>query len=379
MASGVNYQNLTDVIVDTLRNLPRDEYELLFENPSYQGLHIFMKDRRISDGGKGIQRHIITRPDNNAAMVGLFNSKTPNVDSAQKLLFLPWCWFTANYSWDEREIIMNGPDDVGFVNLLRQRRDRDMWAISILLNNQMWNTPVNASDTTNMVGIPAWLPFLSNGQTTVNGTVATDGGFGGSVVRYQDGSTGTIIAGLDASSEPTWQSYAGLYNQVDNSLLRSLRIAVRRTHFEGSPLIAHPSGQNKTFDEQAFYANNDVVTALEDLGDKRDDSSEPMDLSGRIQHSFDGSIRFNQMPIRYNFLLDSETVAATSGVINPNSIYCLNWTHIQAWALKDYWMYEKKPMVQPAQPNVLTVNVDGGAQIFCDNRRTAGFHFHLPL
>lgn len=371
MPSGVNYQQLQDVIVDTLRNLPKDEYELLWLRPKYHGLHIFSEKRRVSEGGKGIQRHVMLGPGGNAQMVPLFNTKQPNVSSNQRLIFVPWTFTTTNYSWDEREIIMNGPDEVGFINLLKFRRDQEMWGFSDLIETQLWSTPQNVSDNLHLLGIPYWLSFLANGSTTE--------GFNGDIIRYQDGSTGTVKGGLDGSVDTQWNNYAFTYNKFDNTLLRSLRRACRRTHFQGSPLVKEKNQEN-SFPETVLYGNDTVVTNIEDLCDKRDDSSAPQDAAGKMLHSYDGVAHFNKMPFQYVFDLDNQSVKnGSSAQVNPQAIYAVNWEVVQAFTLKDYWMVEKKPMVQPAQPNLLTVNLDGGLQIMTLNLHTAGFVGHIPL
>lgn len=372
-ANGVNYQLLQDVIVDTLRNLPHDEYELMWETPRYEGVHIFQEERRISEGGKGIQRHIILDPDGNAQFVPLFNTKVPNVSSSQRLLFVPWTFLTTNYSWDEREIIMNGPDEVGFINLIRVRRDQSMWGISKLLHNAVFSTPQNSADTVHMYGIPYYLPFLNNGITAA--------GFTANLIRYQDGSTGTVCAGLDANVDSKWNAYGGTYKTVNNELLRTIRTAIKATRFQGSPLVKTKDGHySPSFQDARIYTNMLTSTALEDLADKRDDASKPGELLGTMLHSFEGIAYLNKMPIMYIIDLDSETVVNGVGAtVNPNSIRCVNWDVLQAYVLSDYWMQEKKPMSQPAQPNLLTVNVDAGGQIICLNRRTVGWTLHNPL
>ena len=267
----------------------------------------------------------------------------------------------------------NKASEKGFINLMESRRVERMWDLAELIEERGWATPTSATDTLYPYGIPYYLNFLNAGSVT--------GGFFGQTVRYQNSTTGTIVAGIDGAAEPKWNNYADVYNRIDNSLLRKLRSAVRRTRFQPAPNVEKP-GNDKVGTKIKLYAADDVVTELEDLADKRDDASTPNDLAGKMLHSFEGVTHFNRMPIVYIPQLDGYTIptgptAATT--IEPNPIYCVDWSKIQPIVQEGYWMEESKPMVDRGQHTTFTVFLDGSHQNLCINRRTAGFVLHNAI
>jgi hypothetical protein len=173
-----------------------------------------------------------------------------------------------------------------------------MWDLAELIEERGWLTPTSATDKLYPYGIPYYINFLDNGSTT--------GGFNGKTVRYTNGTTGTIVAGIDGPWSRKWRNYADIYTKVDNSLLRKLR--GRSPH----PLPPGPErqarqGQGRLAD-QAVRERRRVVTELEDLADKRDDNNTPNDLAGKMLHNFDGTVYFNRMPVVYIPQLDGLTV-----------------------------------------------------------------------
>jgi hypothetical protein len=248
-----------------------------------------------------------------------------------------------------------------------------MWDLAELIEERGWMTPTSSTDTLYPYGIPYYLNFLNNG--------VVQGGFFGQQIRYQNGTVGTVCAGIDGGVEPKWNNYADTYLRVDNTLLRKLRSAVRRTRFKPAPFVEKP-GNDKVGTKIELYAADDTVTELEDLADKRDDASTPQDLAGKMLHSFDGVVHFNRMPVVYIPQLDGFSVTAGGGeAFEPNPIYCVDWSKIQPIVQEGYWMEESKPEKDRGQHTTFTVFLDGSHNNLCINRRTCGFVLHnvIPL
>ena len=220
---GVSASQLQDLIATTLKDLPKGEFEACWDLQNYVGNHVLQEEKREIDGGTSIQKNIVFDEDGSAAMRTLYQTDQPTVSQGQSVIVAPWVMCAANYSWDELEILRNKNSAKGFINLLKSRRVRSLWSLANLLERQVWGVPVSVSDTLNAYGVQYWVSFLQNG--------VTQGGFAGNTVRYSNGTSGTVIGGLDAVANPKWANYADVYNAVDNLLLRKLRQAIKATRF----------------------------------------------------------------------------------------------------------------------------------------------------
>lgn len=368
---GVDNDALADLINTTLKDLPKGEFEVMWDSNDYIFCRIYEQSRRQIDGGTSIQRNVILDRNGRAKYRRLYDTDTPQVDQNQQTIDVPWTQVGTDYSWDVVEILRNKASSKGFINLLKSRRTERMWDLAELIEDRGWTTPTSATDRLYPYGIPYYLNFLNDGVTA--------GGFSGQTIRYQNGTTGTVCAGIDAASEPKWRNYADTYTKVDNALLRRLRSAVRRTRFRPAPMAIKP-GNDKVGSPIELYANDETITELEDLADKRDDSSGPTDLAGKMLQSFDGATAFNRMPIRYVTQLDGYTVTGGSGTANSvDPIFAVDWTKIQPVVQDGYWMEESKPMVDRGQHTTFTVFLDGSHNNLCINRRTAGFVLHKAI
>jgi hypothetical protein len=367
----VDIDQLADLLNTTLKDLPKGQFEMMWDSQQYEFCQIYQQHRRKIDGGTSIQRNVILDRHGRARYRKLYDTDTPTVDQNMQTIDVHWTRIGTDYSWDVFEIMLNKNSEKGFINLLESRREERMWDLSELIEERGWLTPTSATDKTFPFGIPYYLNFLNNGSTT--------GGFHGQTIRYQGGTTGTICAGIDAALEAKWRNYADVYTKVDNSLLRKLRHAVRRTRFKPSPYVKS-KGQDGVGSPIKLYANDDIVTELEDLGDKRDDNNEPKDLAGKMLHNHEGTVFFNRMAVIYIPQLDGVTVTdGASASFAPDPIYCVDWSKLQPIVHDGYWMDEGKPMIDRGQHTTFTVYLDGAHQNLCINRRTAGFVLHRSI
>ena len=97
---------------------------------------------------------------------------------------------------------MRNKSSKGFIDLLKTRRIDGLWSLANLIENRAWNTPNSSSDDLNPYGVPYYLNMLDADATTA--------GFNGKTIRYQDGTTGTSCAGLDANTYDKWRNYAAV-------------------------------------------------------------------------------------------------------------------------------------------------------------------------
>lgn len=358
---GIDNDALLDLVATTLKDLPKGQFEVMWTHQNYEFAQIYNEQRRQIDGGTSIQRNVVFDHTGNARYRRLFDTDQPSVDNIQHQIDVPWTQVGTHYSWDVLEIRRNKNSAKGYINLLETRRMDGLWALADLIEDRGWKAPLNATDKLHPYGIPYYLNMLDAGSTA--------GGFNGKTVRYQDGSTGTIVAGIDGATEAKWRNYADVYTKVDNALLRKMRKAFLLTRFKAPPMVKSP-GQDVPGTSVKIYCNADVSVEFMDLADKRDDNNTPKDLAGKVLVDVEGATYFNRRPIVYVPPLDG---------VDYDPIYCVDWSKIQPIVQDGYWMVESKPMMDRGQHTTITVFVDGSHQNLCINRRTAGFVMHKAI
>src|SRR5271170_5045367 len=161
----------------------------MWDSQDYIFCRIYQEQRRKIDGGTSIQRNVILDRHGRAAYRRLFDTDQPTVDQSQFQINVPWTQIGTNYSWDVVEILRNKNSAKGFIDLLESRRVERMWDLAELIETRGWTTPVSSTDTLYPYGIPYYINFLNAG--------VSNGGFFGQTIRYTNGTTGTVCAGID--------------------------------------------------------------------------------------------------------------------------------------------------------------------------------------
>lgn len=354
----VDNDALLDLVATTLKDLPKGEFEVMWDSQNFEFCNIYDVSRRKIDGGTSIQRNVVLDETGNARYRKLFDNDTPSVENVQRQIDVPWTQLGTDYSWDVLEILRNKNSAKGYIDLLESRRTERLWGLAELIEDRGWKTPTSATDKLYPYGVPYYLNFLDNASTT--------GGFNGKTVRYQDGSTGTVVAGIDGAIESKWNNYADVYTKVDNALLKKMRKAMLLTRFKPPKMVKAP-GNDKPGTSVKIYCDADRAVEFMDLADKRDDSNTPQDLAGKVLVDVEGATYFNRRPIVYIPQLDGASF---------QPIYCVDWSKIQPIVQDGYWMVESKPMMDRTQHTTITVFLDACHNNLCINRRTAGWVLH---
>lgn len=358
---GVDNDALLDLIATTLKDLPDNVFEVMWDSQAYEFCQIYQQQRRKVDGGTSIERNVVLDETGAASYRRLFDTDVPTVENIQKKINVPWCQLGTNYSWDVLEILRNKNNAKGYIDLMESRRMERLWGYAELLEDRGWKTPTSATDTLYPYGVPYYLNMANDDVTT--------GGFVGQTIRYQDSSTGTTCAGIDAAVESKWRNYADIYARIDNAFLRQLRKAFLLTRFKPPTFVPKP-GNDERGPSVRIYVNADMAVELMDLADKRDDNNGPRDLAGKSLIDVEGTTYFNRRPIVYVPQLDG---------VDYSPLYCVDWSKIQPIVQDGYWMEESKPMIDRLQHTTVTVYLDGSHQNLCVNRRTAGFVLHTAI
>jgi hypothetical protein len=361
---GIDNDKLIDLIATTLRDLPKQTFEVAWTNQEYEFCRIYQEDRVQIDGGTSIQRNVMLDQSGNASYRKLFDVDQPSVANVQTQINVPWTQIGTNYSWDIVEILRNRNSAKGYINLMESRRTDGLWSLADLIEDRAWKTPTNKTDTLYPYGVPYYLNFIQSGVV---------GGFVGQTINYQDATTDTVCAGIDASTQAKWRNYADVYAKVDNALLRKLRRAVMLTKFR-PPLFIKSPGDDEV-GTRVLYMDADTMIEMQDLADKRDDNTQPKDLAGKALIDVEGTVYFNRFPMRYIPNLDGFTVSSVA--IAP--IFMVDFKKFIPFVQDGFWMEESKPMTDRLQHTTITVYLDGSHNNLCLNRRTAGFVIHKQI
>lgn len=363
----VENDDLVDLIATTLADLPKQEFEVAWDHTDYEFCRIYQSERMEVDGGTQIERGVMLDNSGNARYRRLFDTDDPAVSDVMTTITVPWCQLTGHYSWDELEIMRNANSAKGFIRLMEVRRTDGLWALANLIEERGWKSPTSATDKLYPFGVPYYINHLTAGSTTA--------GFNGQTIRYEDGSTGTVCAGIDGSTESKWRNYAAIYSNVDNALLRTFRTAFLKTKFKAPIFVNDPAMKRNA--AKRIYADADVCVRLQELADAKDDRHSGKEVLGNIRMDDAALVFINRLPVIYQDQLDSFTDPATSTATAP--IYCVNFEKFIPYIQDGYWMNEKKPMTDRRQHTTFTVFLDSSHNNLCVNRRTCGFVIHKAI
>lgn len=356
----VKNAQLVDLIQTTLADLPRQTFEVQWDNQDYEFCRIYQNERMVVDGGTHIERKVMLDHTGNARYRRLFDTDQPKVGDVMHTIKIPWTQIGTNYSWDRVEIMRNKNSAKGFIDLMKIRRTDGLWSLAELIEERAWKTPVNATDDLYPYGIP----YYFNVKTAA-GSVNTSAGFVGATIDYQDGTTGTNCAGIDAANETKWRNYAAVYDQIDNSLLKSFRLAFMYTRFKAPIFVNDPSDKRSA--AKRIYTDFNTAAELQMLADARDDKVTGKEILGNINMDDTGLVYINRLPV--------VPIPQLNGA-DYSPIYCIDFSKFIPVVHDGYWMVESEPMTDRGQHTTFTVFLDGQHNNLCTNRRTAGFVMH---
>lgn len=364
---GVKNADLADLIATTLSDLPEQYFEVTWDNNDYEFCRIYQNERMEVDGGTSIKRKVMFNHTGNARYRRLYDTDEPVQNDVMSTIDVPWTQIGTHYSWEKLEILRNKNSAKGFIKILETKRIDGLWSLAELIEEKAWKTPTSATDDLYPYGVPYYLNMIDADSTTA--------GFVGKTIRYQDASSGTVCAGIDANSETKWKNYAATYTKIDNALLKTFRKAFLLTKFK-APLFINDPAQKRNASKR-IYTDADNVVAIQDLADARDDNHSGKDILGNIRMDDGGLAYINRLPVVYVSQLDGVTDTVTSDVTSP--IYCIDFEKFIPYVQEGYWMEEGEPMTDRGQHTTFTVFLDGSHNNLCVNRRRAGFVIHKPI
>jgi len=352
----------SDLIATTLNDMPdKEQFEITWDDNRYEAARIYQEERIVVDGGPAIERRVVFDDNGTANYRYMADTDTPSITQGVHEILVPWCLINGSYSYDEFAIINQKNSAKGFISLLKVERTRGLWSLASLMEQRLWLTPTSATDRKYPMGIPYYLN-VKNAAGDVNDTE----GFVGATIDYQDGSTGTACAGIDASVETMWRNYALLYTGVNNALLKSFRLAFMYTNFK-APLFVNDPNQKQSEKGKRVYTSPETVADLMDLADQRDDMHSSKEVLGNLRVDDGGLVTLNRLPV---VPINSLTGVAYS------PIYCVDLNILQPVVHDGYWMKETPPLRTFGKHTMYSVYIDGAHQNLLLNRRSFGFVCH---
>jgi len=357
----VKNAGLADLIAITLNDLPKQEFEVGWDNQDYEFCRIYQNERVQIDGGPNIERKVMLDNTGNARYRRLFDTDEPTVGDVMHTITVPWTQIGTNYSWDKVEILRNKNSAKGFIDLMKVRRTDGLWSLANLIEERAWKTPDTATDDLYPYGVPYYLtPY-----TDTSGTINSGAGFNGKAVKFQNAAYSYTCAGIDASAEAKWRNYAAIYTAVDNALLKAFRLAFMYTSFKAPLFVNDPS--NKKTAAKRIYTDFDTAAQLMDLADQKDDNHTGKDVLSNLTVDSGGLCYVNRLPV--------VGIAQLNGA-SLTPIYTVDFTKFIPFVQDGYWMEEGEPMTDRGQHTTFTVYLDGSHNNLCLNRRTCGFIMH---
>lgn len=358
---GVKNADLADLIAITLNDLPKQEFEVAWDNQDYEFCRIYQNERMEIDGGPQIERKIMFDNTGNARYRRLFDTDEPAVGDVMQTIKVPWTQIGTNYSWDRLEIMRNKNSAKGFINLMKVRRVDGLWSLADLIEEKAWKTPDSLTDDLNPYGVPYYLTPYTDGSGTVNSSA----GFNGEFIKFQDATYSAVCANISATTEPKWRNYAAVYTSIDNAMLKTFRVAFMKTRFKVPLIISDP--QDKRTAQKRIYTDSDTVAELMNLADQKDDRHTGKDVLSNLKVDDGGLVYINRLPVV--FIPQLENASLTP-------IYCIDFAKFIPYVQDGYWMEEGEPMTDRGQHTTFTVFLDGAHNNLCLNRRTCGFLLH---
>lgn len=339
--AGTFATDIGDLDLGTLRDLgPMRLTDLMSSLQHHKTFKNLTKKTKTFSGGKEFQWNIQYQTSGTARSVGLGYTAVANIRDTTAQASHPFRHGTYNYSFEDRELLMNrGPAMIFDLIKTRRRSAAADWVE--FQETKAWRVPSSSSDDPH--GIPYWI--VKNNTVGFNGTVPS--GY-------------TTVGGLNPSTAVggKWKNYTGQYTAITEAdLVDKLETAMDMTGFE--PLTDQGPDDYNTGDSYALYVNQTTRQGLKRVAKSFNDNL------GFDLDPANGRVMFRRVPIEWIAKLDEDTT---------NPVYGINFGVFKTAILKGDWMHETRIEVNPHQPRMKTVHTDCTFNYFTWDRRR---HFVL--
>ena len=124
--------------------------------------------------------------------------------------------------------------------------------------------------------------------------------------------------------------------------------------------------------QKRLYAKSDIVVALQELLDAKDDNHKAVDLMGGVLSRTNASVLLNGVPVTFIPQLDD----GADPTVSFDPIFCVDFSKFVPITHTGYWMVEKDPITDRGQHTSYTTFLDGAHNNLCLSRRKLGWVAH---
>ena len=362
---GVATTELLDLLKATQEAFPlRGSVEVLLKYQDHVGLDRLMSGDGVETlTGKTIDTRVQVKTSGAAKQTQPYAVNTPTVSPVVANLSVPWTFHVTDYSIERREVLINAGTKEQLFKLVGSRRVDAFLDSADLMEELIWKVPETTSDVLNPFGIAYWLTAITSAQA------ASGGGFQGVGAIAQDGNTFSDTGGLDSSTTANqlWRSYNDVWSNANAAIteddLDKMRQAYRLLRFKSPELVKDlVDGPARKL---RMYAGNVLLTGLERAGRAQNDQL------GADIGKFGEMTVFKRIPLTYVPYLD--TFDSTNTTYRQYPLIAINWEYVRFAVLRGNRFRESDPINSRDQHNVFTTFMDLTYQLYCINRRRAGF------
>lgn len=368
--SGIKQGDLLGVITGTLAKYPFEKTFQVFNLSSYPNLELAQRRRKSTDGGKTQNFFVNRGGQGNFRWVRPWDRDSTKATDNFIEGSMKMCFNKTHYAFDKKEEDLNKGAS-RLVSVVKERRITQLKDMCDGLETALMGVQDTADDDLRPAGFPQHFLLGPTGSYT--------DGFVGQTVRYGNHAsgaavTGTITAGIDRSTAANskLRNWAGIYDKVDQSLIRQIRSALTDTRIKPPMLLSQEMVSRG--EVVRFYFPKDPYLQVCDLLDSKNNNW-GRDLGGGGMKSVFGNAEIVHNPVMDP--TDSSDTHYYRTVAKP--IYCINHADCETLTLRDRWVLENPPMQDPNNHDGVIVWIDGSMQMLVPNWRYAGFVLHKQL
>lgn len=355
---GVEIDSILDLVKSTLVEEPRMKFAETMGQTDYPLVRVFMENAKEKvSSGRGLQWNMRMRTNGSFKAVLLYETTPNNFVNVMEKASAFWMMDEGKLVFDERQEEFNSGQPEELYDHIESQESAMYEDVVSGKDRLIALAPLNANDRRSILGIPYWLPPLTAGLT------APTGGFSGTTATFRDGSTTTLIGGLDASDplNERHKSYVHTYNgRVDQSFYDALRRCFTRTDFK---MLDQLKGKTRRSGGQRnLLAGHDLSDQIEKYANAHDpQGQDPMRLK------LDAITIRGVKPIR----------VPTFDALWPTTLWGTYSKHLYGCVHKTRWM-KRRTFTHGENPNIHISQLDSTCQMICDDRQKAGFCLHVP-
>jgi len=343
---------IIDLATTTQKELGRLKFNQIAQTLQHYDVmsKIMKRDKVQFDGGKMISKNIMVDNSQAARNTSLYEKDSMNVADIMKTIETPWRHTTTNYTFERREMSMQG-GKTKIVDLMKVRRTDAMLALIELMEKNFWGAPADSNDTKTPFGVKYWI----NKADSLSAGVS-NAGFDSGNPSWDPGK------GPGGLSHPKWKNWVGKYAAVSkNDLILHMRRAHRKIGFK-SPVDVpdYRKGKGKTY---RIYMDLETIEKMEKLGEQQNENL------GRDLAPYDDEMTFRRHPLVWSPQLDPGD-EEDGGVGNKaGDIYFINFAWFYPVFLRGEYLREDKPEKSPVQHTVFVTHIDLSWNVICNDLR----------